>query len=334
MKGNLCRCTGYRSIKQAITAGRLNQRDTASRRMRDRLRDRDLGCIGEPDTASSSRPIVNPPAAKRVVTGTEPYTFDIGRPRRARPAGARLPARRTPGSARSTPATAERVDGVAAGPHPPKTFPAQRFSTARHENRLDDPDDTRMLDDVVRFVGQRVAAVVADTADAAEEACRRIRVEYEVLPAVFDPEEARRTRRTAAAPRPLPRTIGLPRPAATTIADHPRRHRRRRRSRRWRLRDVTVSGSWQTQRVSHAPTRDPRHHRLDRRRRPTGAAHQLPGAIPGARRAVPAAGPAARSGCGSSPSGSAAASAANRRSSPRTWSHWRCCAPVGRSATR
>ena len=49
-----------------------------------------------------------------------------------------------------------------------------------------------MLDDVVRFVGQRVAAVVADSEAAAEEGCRRLEVDYEVLPAVFDPEEAMR----------------------------------------------------------------------------------------------------------------------------------------------
>jgi CO/xanthine dehydrogenase Mo-binding subunit len=39
----------------------------------------------------------------------------------------------------------------------------------------------------VRFVGDRVAAVAADTADAAEAALDAIEVEYEVLPAVFDP---------------------------------------------------------------------------------------------------------------------------------------------------
>ena len=47
-----------------------------------------------------------------------------------------------------------------------------------------------MLDNVVRFVGQRVAAVVADSEAAAEEGCRKLEVEYEMLPAVFDPEEA------------------------------------------------------------------------------------------------------------------------------------------------
>ena len=53
-----------------------------------------------------------------------------------------------------------------------------------------DPDDTYMLDNVVRFVGQRVAAVAAETEAAAEAACRLLEVEYELLPAVFDPELA------------------------------------------------------------------------------------------------------------------------------------------------
>lgn len=44
--------------------------------------------------------------------------------------------------------------------------------------------------DVVRFVGDRVAAVVAESPDAAEEAIERINVDYELLPAVFDPIEA------------------------------------------------------------------------------------------------------------------------------------------------
>ena len=42
----------------------------------------------------------------------------------------------------------------------------------------------------MRFVGQRVAAVVAETEAAAEEGCRKLEIDYEVLPAVFDPEEA------------------------------------------------------------------------------------------------------------------------------------------------
>ena len=44
--------------------------------------------------------------------------------------------------------------------------------------------------DKVRFVGDRVAAVAAETMDAAEEALPLIDVDYELLPAVFDPLEA------------------------------------------------------------------------------------------------------------------------------------------------
>src|SRR6266571_1000663 len=42
----------------------------------------------------------------------------------------------------------------------------------------------------VRFVGEKVAAVAADEPDAADEALNLIEVEYEELPAVFDPLEA------------------------------------------------------------------------------------------------------------------------------------------------
>ena len=52
--------------------------------------------------------------------------------------------------------------------------------------------------DRVRFFGERVAMVVADTADIAEEALGLIDVDYESLPAVDNPLEAKR----AGAPEP------------------------------------------------------------------------------------------------------------------------------------
>ncbi|MDD5486562.1 MAG: molybdopterin-dependent oxidoreductase, partial [Dehalococcoidales bacterium] len=48
----------------------------------------------------------------------------------------------------------------------------------------------RVLDSKVRYVGDEVAAVAADTEEIADEALKLIEVEYDVLPAVFDPEEA------------------------------------------------------------------------------------------------------------------------------------------------
>lgn len=52
------------------------------------------------------------------------------------------------------------------------------------------PYDTFMFDAKVRFVGDRVAAVAADTPEIAEAAAAAIRVEYEVLPAVLRDEDA------------------------------------------------------------------------------------------------------------------------------------------------
>src|SRR4051812_46689124 len=68
--------------------------------------------------------------------------------------------------------------------------PEALFSTARHEHDVMDPCDTRVLDNIMRFIGQKLAAVVADSEAAAEEGCRRLKVDYEILPAVFAPEEA------------------------------------------------------------------------------------------------------------------------------------------------
>ncbi|MAE11217.1 MAG: carbon monoxide dehydrogenase [Dehalococcoidales bacterium] len=50
--------------------------------------------------------------------------------------------------------------------------------------------DSHILEKEVRYVGDRVAAVAAESLDIAEEALGLIEVEYQELPAVFDPIEA------------------------------------------------------------------------------------------------------------------------------------------------
>jgi CO/xanthine dehydrogenase Mo-binding subunit/aerobic-type carbon monoxide dehydrogenase small subunit (CoxS/CutS family) len=52
------------------------------------------------------------------------------------------------------------------------------------------PRNTRILDRKVRFVGDAVALVAATTETIASQALGLIQVDYEVLPPVFDPEEA------------------------------------------------------------------------------------------------------------------------------------------------
>lgn len=176
LKGNLCRCTGYRAITDAL----------------DRTVNTTRAAAG--DAIGTS---VRAPAAMRIVTGQEEYTLDV----------------LSTGQVRATESTLHlailgsphahariiSIDASAAealpGVHAVLTWrddPGVLFSTGRHDSRLDDPDDTRVLDRVLRFRGQRVAAVVADSVRVAEQACALIEVDYEVLPSVHDVDAARR----------------------------------------------------------------------------------------------------------------------------------------------
>ncbi len=169
LQGNLCRCTGYRAISDALDGATTTATHAEG------------PAIGTPAAA---------PASTRIVRGAEPYTLDGPPPDDL----AHLAVVRSPHAH----ARVVRVDTTAACAVPgvlavltSENVPATRFSTARHENRLDDPDDTRILDDVVRFHGQRVAAVVGTDLAAAEAGARAVVVEYDPLPPVLDPETAR-----------------------------------------------------------------------------------------------------------------------------------------------
>ncbi|MFC8897692.1 molybdopterin-dependent oxidoreductase [Streptomyces cinereoruber] len=168
-KGNLCRCTGYRAIEDAVRGVKHTERPCAG------------GAVGRN---------VGAPAGPRVVTGTARYTFDVEVPGLLHMKLLRSPHPHARIVAIDTSA-ALRVPGVVSV-LTPEDAPDTLYSSARHEHPTEDPDDTRVLDDVVRYVGQRVAAVVADSERAAEEGCRRIEVMYEPLPHVTDPEEAMR----------------------------------------------------------------------------------------------------------------------------------------------
>ncbi len=71
-----------------------------------------------------------------------------------------------------------------------KDVPRVPHTTAGQGYPEPSPYDTYTLDNKVRYVGDRVAAVAAETLEAAQEAVSRIKVDYEVLPAVLDPFEA------------------------------------------------------------------------------------------------------------------------------------------------
>ncbi|MGD9840880.1 MAG: xanthine dehydrogenase family protein molybdopterin-binding subunit [Candidatus Bipolaricaulis sp.] len=84
---------------------------------------------------------------------------------------------------------AEQVPGVRAILHH-GNVPRVPYTTAGQGWPEPSPYDTVLFDTKVRFVGDRVAAVAAETEDAAAEALAKIRVEYELLPPVLSSEEA------------------------------------------------------------------------------------------------------------------------------------------------
>jgi probable selenate reductase molybdenum-binding subunit len=86
-------------------------------------------------------------------------------------------------------AAAEAVPGVACILTHANT-PAARFTTAGQGYPEPSPYDTRLFDDKMRFIGDFVAAVAADSEAAAEAALRALRVDYEELPAVLSIDEA------------------------------------------------------------------------------------------------------------------------------------------------
>jgi putative selenate reductase molybdopterin-binding subunit len=184
LKGNLCRCTGYRAIEDAVCghAGHPDPAGPGSGIAGEGQPEPRRGQLGD-DAAA--------PASLAIVTGAARYTLDV--PAEQLQGLLHLKLLRSPHAhARvlniNTQAALKVPGVVAVLTH--QDAPAQLFSTAQHELYTDDPDDTRVLDDVVRFIGQRVAAVVAESVAAAEAGVRALEVEYQELPAVFTPQEA------------------------------------------------------------------------------------------------------------------------------------------------
>lgn len=167
LKGNLCRCTGYRAIEDAVRGVSIVDEDVAGR------------------TCGAN---IGASFAEELVRGHERYTMDI-----AIDNALHVRVVRSPHPHAKVLHIHQDAAKALPGVHLILTWedvPRKAYTTAAHDDYRCDPDDTFLLDNVVRFIGQRVVAVYADTEAIAEEACRLIEIDYEVLPAVFDPHEA------------------------------------------------------------------------------------------------------------------------------------------------
>ena len=166
LEGNLCRCTGYESIIESILE--CGQEDSV-----------------ETITATQVGQDVPKQDGPDLVTGKPVYTADWSPPGLLHLKVLRSPHPHARIREIDT-SKAEALPGVEAV-FTYKDVTRKAYSTAGHGAPVPDPLDHYLLDNKVRFIGDRVAAVVADTEATAAIACKLIEVDYEILPHVIDP---------------------------------------------------------------------------------------------------------------------------------------------------
>ncbi len=182
LKGNLCRCTGYQAIIESIL---LSQNSPLPF---DYATSTALSTThGKPTYHSVGESIPKQDGAV-IVTGKASYTGDI-----SPPGLLHLKVLRSPHPhariCKIDTQEAKALPGVVAiFTH--EDVPRIPYTTAGHAEPVPDPLDHYLLDNKVRFVGDRIAAVVAESVTIAEQACQLISVDYEILPHVIDATQA------------------------------------------------------------------------------------------------------------------------------------------------
>ena len=187
--------------------------------------------------------------------------------------------------------------------------PRRLYSTATHEDHLVDPDDTYMLDNVVRFAGQRVVAVIAEIGGYRRDGMSADRRQLRAAASGVRSGRGDAAERASAA-----------RQGAWRRWQRLCRHRRRGRQRRGRFRRGRRCARRHLLHVARAAraSGDAWLDRLARCGRPRACAHQFAGTVHRAAEAQSPVRACPFATCTCSPNVSAAASAASRRWSPRT----------------
>lgn len=170
ISGNLCRCTGYTKVVEAI--------DGAARELTGEAKNFNRH---EPESGSIGRSIIKVDAVAKV-TGKALYADDISFPNMlfAKVLRSPYPSARVLSIDVSE---ALKLTGVRS------VFTAKDIpGSNRHGERV--KDQCYLAEDKVRYVGDAVAVVGAETEEIASQALKKIHVNYEKLPEVYDPEEA------------------------------------------------------------------------------------------------------------------------------------------------
>ncbi len=201
LSGVLCRCTGYIKPIQAVmhAAEQLRKANAESQGIKQKAADSHLDQLVQrsmPTIIPTETPItmdrVGKPDVKvdaiKLAQGKPAYTADMllqgmltAKVLHSPYAHARIKAIDV-SRARALPGVAAVLTW--------KDIPRVAYSTAGQSDPIPGPLDSFSLDNKVRFVGDRVAMVAAETDELANAALKLIDVEYEALPLLLVPEQA------------------------------------------------------------------------------------------------------------------------------------------------
>ena len=188
LSGVLCRCTAYVKPVQAVLRAAEMMRGTGlsdhpTAEFEPQISDVDLiperKVVGKPEKKLD---------AEKLVQGKPAFTADLHMPDMLIARVLRSPFAHARITAIDT-SKAKALPGVAAV-LTWQDLPRVVYSTAGQSDPIPGPLDMVSLDNKVRFVGDRVAFVAAESAEIAEKALELIEVTYEELPAVIDPRFA------------------------------------------------------------------------------------------------------------------------------------------------